>query len=72
VQERFAMTRREAFRQGVDGAVLDLMLLHQPWGFRLGPPLWWCRLVCSVSTRVVMPCGFGIGHAPFRRVSSRC
>ena len=35
VQERFAMTRREAFRQGVDGAVLDLMLLHQPWGFDL-------------------------------------
>jgi pimeloyl-ACP methyl ester carboxylesterase len=33
VKERFAMTRREAFRQGVDGAVLDLMLLHQPWGF---------------------------------------
>ena len=29
------MTRREAFRQGVDGAVLDLMLLHQPWGFDL-------------------------------------
>ena len=35
VQERFAMTRREAFRQGVDGAVLDLMVLHQPWGFDL-------------------------------------
>jgi pimeloyl-ACP methyl ester carboxylesterase len=35
VQERFAMTRREAFRQGVDGAVLDLMLLHQSWGFDL-------------------------------------
>ena len=35
VQERFAMTRREAFRHGVDGAVLDLMLLHQPWGFDL-------------------------------------
>jgi len=35
VQERFAVTRREAFRQGVDGAVLDLMLLHQPWGFEL-------------------------------------
>jgi pimeloyl-ACP methyl ester carboxylesterase len=35
VQERFAMTRREAFRQGVDGAVLDLILLHQPWGFEL-------------------------------------
>ena len=35
VQERFAMTCREAFRQGVDGAVLDLILLHQPWGFEL-------------------------------------
>jgi pimeloyl-ACP methyl ester carboxylesterase len=35
VQERFVMTRREAFRHGVDGAVLDLMLLHQPWGFDL-------------------------------------
>ncbi len=35
VQERFAMTRRESFRQGVDGAVLDLILLHQPWGFEL-------------------------------------
>jgi pimeloyl-ACP methyl ester carboxylesterase len=35
VQERFAMTRREAFRQGVDGAVLDLILLHQSWGFEL-------------------------------------
>jgi pimeloyl-ACP methyl ester carboxylesterase len=35
VQARFAMTRREAFRQGVDGAVLDLILVHQPWGFEL-------------------------------------
>ena len=35
VQRRFAMTRREAFRHGVEGAVLDLMLLHQPWGFDL-------------------------------------
>jgi pimeloyl-ACP methyl ester carboxylesterase len=35
VQERFTMTRREAFRQGVDGAALDLILLHQPWGFEL-------------------------------------
>jgi pimeloyl-ACP methyl ester carboxylesterase len=35
VQTRLAMTRREAFRQGVDGAVLDLILVHQPWGFEL-------------------------------------
>jgi pimeloyl-ACP methyl ester carboxylesterase len=35
VQERFATTRREAFRQGVDGAAFDLVLLHQPWGFEL-------------------------------------
>ena len=35
VQQQFATTRREAFRQGVDGAVLDLMLVHQPWGFDL-------------------------------------
>ena len=35
VQERFAATRREAFRQGIEGAVLDLMLVHQPWGFEL-------------------------------------
>lgn len=35
VQQRFATTRREAFRHGVDGAVLDLMLVHQPWGFDL-------------------------------------
>jgi pimeloyl-ACP methyl ester carboxylesterase len=35
VQARFAMTRSEAFRQGVDGAVLDLILVNQPWGFEL-------------------------------------
>ncbi len=35
VQGRFAATRREAFRRGVDGAVLDLMLAYQPWGFDL-------------------------------------
>ena len=35
VQERFRRTRREAFRSGVDGAVLDLMLVYQPWGFEL-------------------------------------
>jgi pimeloyl-ACP methyl ester carboxylesterase len=35
VQQQFAATRREAFRHGVDGAVLDLMLVHEPWGFDL-------------------------------------
>jgi pimeloyl-ACP methyl ester carboxylesterase len=35
VQQQFATTRREAFRHGVDGAVLDLMLVHEPWGFDL-------------------------------------
>jgi pimeloyl-ACP methyl ester carboxylesterase len=35
VQARFAATRHEAFRHGIDGAVLDLMLAHQPWGFEL-------------------------------------
>jgi pimeloyl-ACP methyl ester carboxylesterase len=45
VQQRFATTRREAFRHGVDGAVLDLMLVHQPWGFDLNDlsvtTRWW-------------------------------
>lgn len=35
VQERFRETRREAFRTGSDGAVVDLLLLHQPWDFEL-------------------------------------
>jgi pimeloyl-ACP methyl ester carboxylesterase len=45
VQDRFAATRREAFRQGVEGAAFDLMLAHQPWGFELGDleiaTRWW-------------------------------
>jgi pimeloyl-ACP methyl ester carboxylesterase len=35
VQARFRATRREAFRTGIDGAVVDLLLLHQPWNFEL-------------------------------------
>ena len=35
VQERFRETRREAFKRGIDGAVVDLLLLHQPWDFDL-------------------------------------
>lgn len=35
VQTQFATTRRKAFRGGVEGAVLDLMLVYQPWGFDL-------------------------------------
>ena len=35
VQARFRETRREAFRTGIDGAVIDLLLLHQPWTFEL-------------------------------------
>ena len=35
VQERFRRTRREAFRNGVDAAVLDLLLVNNPWGFEL-------------------------------------
>jgi pimeloyl-ACP methyl ester carboxylesterase len=53
VQERFRRTRREAFREGIDGAVLDLMLLHQPWGFELHdtavPIRWWHGRLDAVS-----------------------
>lgn len=35
VQERFRETRREAFRTGIDGAVVDILLIHQPWNFEL-------------------------------------
>ena len=45
VQERFRRTRVEAFRSGVEGAVADLLLLNQPWGFELRdiavPTHWW-------------------------------
>ena len=45
VQARFERTRREAFRNGVDGAVLDLLLVNTPWGFELRdiavPTRWW-------------------------------
>ncbi len=45
VQQQFATHGREAFRHGVDGAVLDLMLVHEPWGFDLKdltvPTHWW-------------------------------
>jgi pimeloyl-ACP methyl ester carboxylesterase len=53
VQERFRQTRREAFRGGIDGAVLDLMLLHEPWGFELHdiavPTRWWHGSLDAVS-----------------------
>jgi pimeloyl-ACP methyl ester carboxylesterase len=35
VQERFRETRREAFRNGIDGAVVDLLLVYEPWDFEL-------------------------------------
>jgi pimeloyl-ACP methyl ester carboxylesterase len=35
VRERFRETRREAFRNGIDGAVADLLLVYQPWDFEL-------------------------------------
>src|ERR1700730_10334578 len=53
VQELFRHTRREAFRGGIDGAVLDLLLVHQPWGFELHdtvvPICWWHGSVDAVS-----------------------
>jgi pimeloyl-ACP methyl ester carboxylesterase len=45
VQEQFRRTRREAFRSGIEGAVVDLMLVHQLWGFELNDVAvachWW-------------------------------
>jgi hypothetical protein len=35
IRAQMAETRREAFRRGVEGAVLDLTLPHQPWNFEL-------------------------------------
>jgi pimeloyl-ACP methyl ester carboxylesterase len=53
VQEQFRRTRREAFRSGIDGAVGDLMLVHQPWGFELNdvavPCHWWHGALDPVS-----------------------
>ena len=53
VQERFRQTRREAFRSGVDGAVLDLVLLNEPWGFDLADirvtTRWWHGSMDPVS-----------------------
>lgn len=45
VQELFRQARTEAFRQGIDAAVLDLLLANSPWDFRLedisSPVLFW-------------------------------
>lgn len=45
VQAWFLRGRREAFRQGIDGAVTELLLANQPWGFSLrdlrSPLSWW-------------------------------
>ena len=53
VQEQFRRTRREAFRSGIDGAVVDLMLVHQPWGFELRDVAvachWWHGALDPVS-----------------------
>jgi pimeloyl-ACP methyl ester carboxylesterase len=53
VQECFRRTRREAFRTGIDGAVLELMLVYQPWGFELRDIAvathWWHGSLDAVS-----------------------
>jgi len=35
VQATFLVARKEAFRQGIEAAVTDLLLINQPWGFSL-------------------------------------
>ena len=54
VQELFRRTRREAFRAGIDGAVVDLLLVHQPWGFELRDITvachWWHGALDPIST----------------------
>ena len=45
VQARFRLGRKAAFRQGIGGAVTELLLANQPWGFSLHairvPITWW-------------------------------
>jgi pimeloyl-ACP methyl ester carboxylesterase len=53
VQEQFRRTRREAFRSGVEGAVVELLLVHEPWGFELRDVAvachWWHGALDPVS-----------------------
>ena len=45
VRDLFAASYREAFRNGLDGPALDLLLTNSPWGFDLAdvavPVRWW-------------------------------
>jgi len=45
VRDLFAASFREAFRGGLDGPALDLLLTNSPWGFDLAdvavPVRWW-------------------------------
>jgi pimeloyl-ACP methyl ester carboxylesterase len=53
VQEQFRRTRREAFRSGIEAAVVELLLVHQPWGFELNDVAvachWWHGALDPVS-----------------------